>query len=477
MKSDKLLLFITILLIKVLCFPLFLFSGQNNELIEGIWLGTLKLPGAELRIGLTLSKTDTGTFTATMNSIDQGSGEIPMDKVKFKDPHLVITGKSLGVQFEGDVNYEQGTLDCEFRQGFAKLPLLFQKVDYLPVLSRPQEPKRPLPYHEEMVDYENVAGSVHIAATLTCPDSGGPFPAVILLTGSGAQNRDEEIFGHKPFLVLSDYLTRRGIAVLRADDRGIGGTSGSFQGSTTGDFAEDALAGVKYLLTRNEIDPDLIGLVGHSEGAMMASIAASESDQISFIVLMAGVGIRFDDIIFYQKEIRWKAAGMSEDDLKLQREWHNNVTNIAVQDLNDQEITEAIQNLYVKLSDKEKERLGKTPESIQKEIEWTLNPWHRYASRFNARKIFSHVRCPVLAINGSKDTQVPADINLDAIEKACIAGGNNQVTVKKLDGLNHLFQTAGTGFESEYAKIDETMSPEAMKVIADWIQKISAVKK
>jgi fermentation-respiration switch protein FrsA (DUF1100 family) len=444
--------------------------AQVDGRIDGFWLGTLKVPGAELRIALTISKSDDGKYAATMNSVDQGSGEMPLGEVKFENHLLSIKSPKFGIEFEGNVDVRHKTFDSEFRQGSNKFPIMFHKVDKLPTISRPQDPKRPFPYNEEQVEYENKNAAIKIAGTLTYPKSDGPFPAVILLNGSGPQNRDSEVFGHKPFLVLSDYLTRQGIAVLRTDDRGVGGTTGKFEGSTTGDFTEDALAGIQYLRGRKEINPKQIGLIGHSEGGMMAPIAASKSQDVSFIVMVAGVGVRFSDIILFQKELKWKNAGMSEEDLILHRNWHNDVSEIVTMDINDAAAADKIRALYSGLSKEEKSRLDKTPESLEGEINWELSPWRRYASKYNAASVISKVRCPVLAINGSKDMQVTADENLKAIEKALKAGGNTNYMIKELQGLNHLLQTADTGEELEYTKIEETMSPTAMKIISDWIK-------
>jgi pimeloyl-ACP methyl ester carboxylesterase len=447
-------------------------QAQIDERIDGIWLGTLKVPGAKLRIALTISKSETGKYAATMNSVDQGSGEIPMDEVKYENHHLIVKGTKIGVMFEGKIDFNTKTFSSEFKQGPSKFPVIFHKVDKLPSLSRsrPQDPKKPYSYNEEQVEYKNEDAAIKIAGTLTYPKSGGPFPAVILLTGSGPQNRDEEVFGHKLFLVLADYLTRQGIAVLRADDRGVGGTTGSFKGSTTGDFADDALAGIQYLRSRKKINPNQIGLVGHSEGGMMAPIAASKSRDVSFIVLIAGPGIRFSDVVLFQKELKWKKAGMSKEDLILHRTWHNNVADIVIKDINDDAVRDEIRALYSNLSEEKKSRLKKTPESLEGEINSQLDPWRRYASKYNAESILSKVQCPVLAINGSKDMQVIAGKNLNAIKKALKAGGNKNYMIKELQDLNHLLQTADTGEESEYTKIDETMSPAAMKIIADWIK-------
>ena len=423
----------------------------------------------ELRIALTFSESEDGILSATMNSIDQSSGEVPMEKVIMNKDSLLVQHSGIGVEFEGVVDLAANTFDTEFRQGPGRFPIVFNKVESLPISARPQEPKKPYPYKEEQVEYEHEAAGIKIAGTLTYPGSGGPFPAVILLSGSGPQNRDEEIFGHKPFMVLADYLTRNGIAVLRSDERGVGGTMGNFQGSTTGDFTDDALAGVAYLKGRDEINPEWIGLAGHSEGGMMAPIAASNSSDIAFIVIMAGPGITFSDVILFQKELRWKAMGVSDEDMELNRSWHNQVSKITSMDIDNEEVRGKVMLLYKSLSEDEKTRLHKTPESVEGEIKHLTDPWWRYATKYDARATLMKVKCPVLAINGSKDMQVVAKENLPAIEEALQTGGNGNFLIKELEGLNHLFQTADTGDETEYGKIEETFSPVAMKLIADWI--------
>ncbi|MBA7680267.1 Esterase EstD [subsurface metagenome] len=343
---------------------------------------------------------------------------------------------------------------------------MFKYVDELPGFKRPQEPVKPYPYNEQEVEYENKGAGVKLAGTLTFPDSGGPFPAVILLTGSGQQNRNEEVFGHKPFLVLADYLTRQGIAVLRADDRGVGGSTGDFSQSTTGDFADDALAGVEYLKSRKEISPKHIGLVGHSEGGTMAPIAAAKSSAVAFIVMWAGPGQGFDDIIIFQHI----EAGMSEEDIALQRSWYKSIYGVSKQDLDYDAAAKEIRRLFAELSEEEKKRLDWTEERLESEIPDLLKPWWRYAMAYDPRATLMRVKCPVLAIIGEKDTQVPSKANLPLIEEALEASGNMNFQVKELPGLNHLFQTAETGDVSEYRRIEETMSPSALVLISGWIK-------
>jgi len=442
-------------------------STQNDGEINGIWLGTLKVQSIELRIALTFSNTGDG-FMATMNSIDQSSGEIPFDSVEYDDEHLIVTNPQIGVVIEGDFDFKKNLFNAEFRQGPGKFQIVFNKVDALPAFERPQTPREPFPYISEDVTFENKTAGITISGTLTIPKTGGPFGAAILLTGSGSQDRNEEIFGHKPFLVLSDHLTRKGIAVLRYDDRGVGGTT-AVEGSTTEGFAMDALAAVEYLKTRQEIDPSKTGFVGHSEGGMIASIAAARANDIAFIVMMAGPGIRFSDIILFQKEIRWKQLGMNEEDIALNRSWHNNIFAMTGQDISNETAVDKVMAYFNALTEDDKNRLQRSSESVRSEVNGLLESWLRYATRYDPAATLSQVKCPILAINGEKDMQVEAKTNLTAIEKILTESGHHNYSIKELEGLNHLFQTAGTGFEDEYIKIEETFSPIALNLISDWI--------
>ena len=317
---------------------------------------------------------------------------------------------------------------------------------------RPQEPTPPYPYQEEQVTFVNAKAGITFAGTLTLPASPTASPAVVLITGSGAQDRDETIAGHKPFLVLADALTRRGIAVLRVDDRGVGGSGGTMATATSEDFVDDALAAVAYLRGRKDIDAKRIGLVGHSEGGLIAPIAATRSKDIAFIVLMAGPGITGDQILFLQGAAIMRANGASEAAISRNREVKQRLFDVIRTEKDDAAAKEKIK-------------------SIAPGQERVATPWFRYFLSYDPVPVLQKVTCPVLAINGEKDLQVPYRENLDAIGKALRAGGNTDVTTLSMPNLNHLFQTSQTGAPSEYAKIAETFAPAALDAISDWILK------
>jgi uncharacterized protein len=309
---------------------------------------------------------------------------------------------------------------------------------------------------------------------LTVPSGAGPFPAVVLITGSGAQDRDESLLGHKPFLVLADALGRRGVAVLRVDDRGVGGSTGSTKTSTSEDFAGDVLAGLNFLTGRQEIDGKKLGLIGHSEGGIIAPIAAARSKDVAFIVLMAGTGVPGSQILEAQLQLILKAGGSSESERKTERDVQKRLIDIVTHEKDEKvakaKLATAVKEIRAAMSDSEKKALADNPGALSEAAMDALNnAWFRFFLTYDPRPRLRTVRCPVLAINGEKDLQVPAKENLAEIEKALKAGGNRHVKTVELPGLNHLFQPCKTGSPSEYGAIETTIAPEALKTIGDWV--------
>jgi dienelactone hydrolase len=352
------------------------------------------------------------------------------------------------------------------------LPLTLKRTETeVKPISRPQEPQPPYPYRSEEVAFENKVAGITLAGTLTLPETGSNFTAVILITGSGPQNRDEEIMGHKPFLVIADYLTRRGIAVLRYDDRGTAQSTGNFAAGTTADFATDTESALAYLKTRKEINPKKIGLMGHSEGGIIAPLVATRSGDVGCIVMLAGTGIRGDALLLLQQEAIYRVSGMPEDKLTIAIKINAKVLDKIVntdRDLSRQEITDFMiamkDDIETVVPD------GITAEDYIQQFAMSLSsPWMQYFLRYDPAPALEKVKCPVLAVNGDKDLQVPAKENLTAISAALKKGGNKKVTVKEYPGLNHLFQECTTGSPAEYAMIEQTFSPEVLKDLGDWI--------
>ncbi len=448
--------------------------------IEGIWEGKLKVPGTELRIVFKISKNPDGTLTATLDSPDQGVTGIPVEEVIFKDNTLRLEVKSAGGVYEGKVSQDFLVIEGEWKQSGQTLPLTVKRVDKAVEILRPQEPKKPYPYIEEELVYENKEAGITLAGTLTLPPGKGPFPAVLLITGSGPQDRNETIFNHCPFLVLADYLTRQGVAVLRVDDRGVGKSTGDFSQATSEDFALDVLAGIEYLKTRKAINPKQIGLIGHSEGGLIAPMVAVKSPDVAFIVLMAGTGLTGEEILYLQSDLISKAMGVNEEEIAKSRQFNEKIFSVIKEEEDNEIAKERLRQMVMaylaELSDEEKDWISDPEEYLKAQLQNLLSPWSRFFLTYDPKPTLSKVKCPVLAINGEKDLQVPPKENLSAIEEALKSGGNQDYTIKELPNLNHLFQTAQTGLPTEYAKIEETISPNALKLIGDWILEQTGTK-
>ena len=431
--------------------------------IDGDWLGTLDTGMGKLRLVLHITNTEDG-LTATMDSPDQGVNGIPVNSITRTGGEFKFDMKSIGGTYDGTIGADLGTISGTWAQMGKSWPLVLKPLKNKSELElkRPQNPVKPYPYREEEVSYSNPAAKIELAATLTIPPGKGPFPAVLLMVGSGPHDRDETLAGHKPFLVLADYLTRKGIVVLRADKRGVGKSTGDYSKAVMADFASDAEAGVAYLKTRAEVNPHKIGLVGHSEGGVEAPMAAVADPDVAFIVMMAGTGVRGDELLAEQVKLIETAGGKSQADVDKDVATQREILALVEKDKDDAALEK---DLRATMAGKESDV------QIDLQIKLVSSPWFRGLLDYDPAPTLSKVKCPVLAINGEKDLQVPPDMNLPPIRKALATGGNKNSEVDELPGLNHLFQTAKTGGIGEYSEIEETMSPVAMEKVASWILK------
>jgi len=346
--------------------------------IEGIWEGKLEVLGTELRIVFSISKNPDGALTATMDSPDQGVTGIPVEEAIFKDNTLRLEVKSAGGVFEGKVSEDFLVIEGEWRQSGQAFPLTVKRVDKAVEVLRPQEPKRPYPYIEKKVAYTNLKAGVKLGGTLTLPSDKGVFPAVLLISGSGLQDRNETVFGHRPFLVLADYLTRQGIAVLRVDDRGVRESTGIFSQATSEDFASDVLAGIEYLKTRKEINLEQIGLIGHSEGGLIAPMVAVKSPDVAFIVLMAGTGLTGEEVSYLQTDLISKAMGASEKEIARSRQFNEKIFSVIKEEEDNEIAKERVRQIvmayWAELSDEEKNRIGVSEEFLNAQLQNLLSP-------------------------------------------------------------------------------------------------------
>ncbi|MDA9343719.1 alpha/beta hydrolase [Algibacter sp.] len=444
--------------------------GQD---ITGQWHGVLKVQGIQLRVVFNINSID-NNFVSTMDSPDQNAKGIPVTTTSFESPTLKLTISNLGAEYIGVLD-DNDIIVGTFKQAGQSFPMDLSKEKIKKKkLIRPQEPKKPYPYYTEEVSFTNSIDSITLSGTLSLPSATGKFPVVVMISGSGPQNRDEELLGHKPFLVIADHLTKKGIGVLRFDDRGTAKSKGDFKSATSTDFANDVLSAVTYLKKRNDIDYKNIGLVGHSEGGLIAPMVASESKDIDFIVLLAGPGISGYDILLLQNELISKANGTDESKLQTELALLKGGLDIIIKGNNLNEIKSVLRDYLQKELNKNAELL---PEGIKMKqfIEGTVNQlatsWFQFFLKYDPASSLVKVKCPVLALNGEKDLQVPSKVNLDAIEKYLKEGENNNFVVKELPNLNHLFQECSTGSPNEYGKIEQTFAPKALLEISNWILK------
>jgi fermentation-respiration switch protein FrsA (DUF1100 family) len=454
---------------RLLAFFLFLQSAAAQfgvPTLDGLWQGTLQAGASQLRVVLHLNGS-TGTF----DSIDQGALGLPVDLVELKARAVTLGMKTVNGSYKGTLSPDGKEIAGTWRQG-TELPLTFRRIDSVPELSRPQDPKKPYPYTEEEVVVPNEKAGIRLAGTLTLPKGAGPFPAVVMITGSGPQDRDESLMGHRPFLVIADQLTRNGIAVLRVDDRGTGKSTGTFGTATTADFAADTMACLRFLKARSDIDAKRMGLIGHSEGGIIAPMVAAENDDVAFIVMLAGTAVPGSEVLFEQQRLIARVMLIPGEMAEEGHQFNQKLYEILRKDTSDTDAKKEVEALFAAtLAAMPIERRNVAGPGLESQKKQATSPWFRYFLKYDPGPALRKVHCPVLAMNGDLDLQVSANQNLPVIAKALEDGGNKDYEIVKFARLNHLFQTASTGAPSEYATISETISPAALDAMTVWIQR------
>lgn len=442
-------------------------TGSGADRFLGNWSGTLAAGGARLRLALAVTRDGSGKLSAELTSVDQGNAKLPA-AVDVHGDTLVLSMPATNASYTAVLDAAKDSLRGTFTQG-AAFPLDMGRASPPPAPARPQNPKPPFPYRSVDVNFESVPG-VRLAGTILMPPGAGPFPAVVMVTGSGAQNRDEELLGHKPFLVIADYLARHGIASLRYDDRGFANSTGNFMAATSSDFANDAQAAVRFLRTQKGIASKHVGVLGHSEGGLIAPMVAVRDADVAFIVLLAGPGLPGDSILLMQQELIAKASGAPQAMIDT-NEVVNSRLFAAVKAARDSadavaRVNASVDRMVASLPADEQAQARARLDIAKKQL---LTPWMMYFLAYDPRPTLRRVHVPVLALDGSLDLQVPPKQDLASIDTALKRGGNRDYRVVELPGLNHLFQPAKTGSPSEYAAIEQTFSPDALQIIADWI--------
>jgi uncharacterized protein len=435
--------------------------------VEGVWQGAFETNGMRFRMQLHISHDTEGQLVAALDSIDQGISGFPATNVTQKESAIHFDLPAVDGVYDGTLNAAKNAISGTWKQGDNSSVLHFKRSGQILELRRPQTPAKPYPYSEEEIVFQNAKGGSSLAGTLTIPRGQRPFAAAILLGGSGPLDRDAADSGHRPFLILADHLTRKGVAVLRYDKRGIGKSTGNYDGATTADFTSDAEAALVFLRTRNEIDARRIGIVGHSEGAVIAPMIAARSSDVAWIVMLAGPATDGEQTLRLQSDLITRAAGASDEQVAKSLEFDRQ-SYLLVRQEKDRTTLENKLGELVKVSD-----LGAAvpPAFLQRQIHWISSPWFRYFLDYDPAPALQKTKCPVLALSGEKDLQVPPKENLPLIKKALEDGGNTDFQVSELPGLNHLFQHCQTGLPAESRSIEETIAPEALTAVSTWVLK------
>ncbi len=446
--------------------------------VAGRWEGEAEVNGAKLLIAFNISDAGAGNFSATMDVPAQGAKGVPVDEVKVEGDSLFIFIKVIGGRYAGKFDAPRSMATGRLRQGRMNVELDLKRSGAVVIPDRPQTPAAPFPYRSEDVAYDSPDGRVHLAGTLTTPTGDGPFPAALLVTGSSLQDRDETIMGHKPFLVIADYLTRRGIAVLRVDDRNMGKSTGPAK-ATSADYAQDAMMSLDFLQKRKDIDPKRIGIIGHSEGGMIAQILnTARPKDLAFIVSLAGPGEPILDLMAQQNTASLKSMkvhdSVAEGYGTMMRSMMAAATTEKDSAALDRKIKEALAKWRSGVMPGVVASLtGISDDATERQFVGTImrtlrDPWMNYFISYDPTQNLSKIKCPVLAINGEKDIQVIAEPNLAGWETTK-NNGNADVTTRAMPGLNHLFQHCEKCTVAEYEVLTETFSPEVLKIMGDWL--------
>jgi len=448
---------------------LFLVSFQSffAQDIQGSWEGNLAIQGTKLPLIFNIQKNGE-LYLSTLDSPMQGAKGIPIKETIYVNNELKINAPNLNLKFNGV--FKEDTIEGNFIQNGASFPLvLTRKKGDSSILNRPQEPKPPFDYPIEEVVFVNSKDKNTLAGTLTLPKNKKDFPVVILITGSGAQNRDSELFGHKPFAVIANDFAQKGIGVLRLDDRGIGSSTKGNYTDTSANFATDISAAVDFLSARGF---GKIGLIGHSEGGMIAPIVAVQNKKVQFIISLAGPGIPIDQMMILQSQSVAKSEGATAIQIESTTEFNKKVYAYIInyKGTNLQADFQAfIKEEFKKLTQNQGLTDSQIDDFVAQQTQSITSPWYVYFIKFNPDLYWSKLKIPVLALNGSLDVQVKATENLAGIQASLSKAGNKKGFIKELSGLNHLFQEAKTGSTSEYVTIEQTFAPTALNIMSDWI--------
>ncbi len=453
--------------------------GIPGEGVVGEWFGELAVGPVSLRLALHIRADEAGVLSGTMDSLDQAANGLGMEEVSFDEGRFSYTIQRIGGSFTGALNEDGSELNGEWKQGGQAFPLTYRRVAEPVARNRPQEPRGPFPYEEREVKFRNEVDKLDLAGTFVVPEGEAPFPTVIFFSGSGPQDRDESLMGHRPFAVIADALARRGIASLRFDDRGVGGSEGNVMETETTDLANDALAATRFLETQSEVDLTRLGLIGHSEGGLVGPMVAMQDKQLDFLVLLAPPGEALDKLLLRQTSDGLRLRGIEEDLVQQLQEFSaGDMKLIKDLSLSREELiarlrerSEEIRSTY---SEEVLDALGFTEAVFENSLKMVSTKWFRSLMNIDPVDYLDHVAIPTLALFGEKDVQVAAQVNAGVLRESFKRAGNEDVVVKIQPNLNHLFQNCETGSVAEYGRIEETFDAKTLNLIGDWILKQSS---
>lgn len=457
----------------IVCLSTLNVAAQKANVMEGTWGGKIESGGQVFRMVFHVKSGDKGP-TCTLDSPDQGALNLPVKGISFSGRLLVVDASNMSAMYKGAMQTGDSVILGNWIQDGVAFTLNLSKQAERIKPNRPQEPVAPFPYSASEVTINNMAGRATLSSTLVIPKGSGPFPAVVLVSDVGSHNRDGEVLGHRPLWVIADYLARNGVASIRFDDRGVGKSTGNFKAATTNDFAADVEECLRLLYTHAKVSKKKVGIVGHGEGGVVAAMVAKEDSKVAFVVLLAAFGINGEELLCDQASAISKASGLPESATRESEQINRAMYDIVKSELDNQKAVDkltsyawAVAKSQQSLTDKEQQAMVG---SISKSFSSLISPWYRNFLVLNPAAYYSKLKIPVLALCGGRDLEVNADKNLKTIEDALREGGNANFRVLKLDDLNHLFQHCRTGLPGEYGTIEETISPDVLRIMTDWIK-------
>ncbi len=430
--------------------------------IEGYWKGEIDLGTLKLEMAFDIKAIENG-YSATLDVPAQGAFDVPVDETTFQEGQLQLTMMAMDANYSGTP--KDGVIEGEFTQRGMTFPLNLVKAEKKEQKkARAQDPQPPFDYHIEEVTFVNEKEGNTLAGTLTIPEGAGPFPAMVLVSGSGQQNRDEELMNHRPFWVIADYCARHGIAVLRYDDRGIGGSTGEVENATSMDFSYDAEAAFDYLRNRKEINATKVGILGHSEGGVINFMVAARRPEVAFLVSLAGPSVNGIEVLKEQQKAILRASGMTEEAVQFNCNTNAQMFDI-IEASSSREEADSLLRQQLK-------GWGYNEELTEQTVGQMSSPWMYYFLKYDPKEAIAKTKCPALLLNGSKDLQVIASQNLTGYEKIIAEYGKTNLTLRELPDLNHLFQHCETGSPNEYFEIEETISTEVLEMIVGFVKSL-----